>query len=296
MRPQSIQPVERVGRTLALSLITMRKSSYISKRLTDSVLGFALIATPLSFLSRPLGGTMLPSAPQTSSLGQFLESEVSTRIERVSGRHFSNSVRRQQSRDIASAVAEASYLYEVDPFLLLSMIEVESRYHTDAVGLHGEIGLMQIKPSTARWVAPSSDPLYDCDLHQVRCNVMMGARYVGHLQRKVERQRSGKDEMMAQNLASAPQFREHVLRSYNLGPAKANRLAVDRTPAADELTPYATKIAWRTDRMLRRYLASALGETPAVSPEASADLAKSNPRENRHKLSPESISTVALIH
>ncbi|CAN5628264.1 hypothetical protein BH10BDE1_BH10BDE1_10000 [soil metagenome] len=277
----------------------MRNISNISKRISDSVLGLALIATPLGFLAGPLSGddavlstesaASTPSIAQTSSLGKFLESEITGRIERVSGRRFEAAVRNQRSREIASAVAEASYLYDVDPFLLLSMIEVESRYHADAVGLHGEIGLMQIKPSTARWIAPVTDALFNCDLHEVRCNIMMGASYVGHLQQKVEKQRRNQDELTAQNLATAPQFREHVLRSYNLGPAKANRLASDRVPAAEgDPAPYATKIAWRTDRMRSRYLVAALGGeiNPPTNP--------APPKQNIKSATP-SISTVAMI-
>jgi hypothetical protein len=287
----------------------MRKSSYISKCLSDSVLGLALLATPILFLARPLSVNMMMTASVSeapasqmpssrgSSLGQFLESEIANRIERVSGRHYESLARIQRSREIASAVAEASYLYRVDPFLLISMIEVESRYHADAVGRHGEIGLMQIKPSTARWVAPIADPLYDCDLHQVRCNIMMGASYVGHIQNKVEKQRASKDDKLAQNLATAPQFREHVLRSYNLGPAKANRLAADRSPATEsDLKPYATKIASRTDRMRHRYVLAALGESPKASALTTTDAPKQGPAANKAKRTPESISTVAMIH
>lgn len=267
----------------------MRNSSYLSKRISDSVLGLVLVVTPLSFLVRPIGqGARAPveepSAVQTSSLGKFLESEISNRIERVSGQPLSPEVRSLRSREIASAIAEASYLHSVDPFLLLSMIEVESRYQADAVGLHGELGLMQIKPSTARWVTPVTDEFYGCDLHQVRCNVMMGATYVSHLQHRIAKQRNTKDEVLRESLATPPFFREHVLRSYNFGPARANRLAkeglaTERLPANEiQVTSYATKVATRTDRMKQRYLKAVLVSA-----------------EKKPRRAPESTSTVAMI-
>lgn len=271
MRPESFRGLARPGRPLALPLIIMRTITYISKTLSDSVLGVALLTLPLS-LPQPaihdvneiasFEGSYEPVQRETA-LGRFLQSEIEQRIERVSGKSFEPSLRRQMSRDIAMAVAEASYINDVDPFLLLSMIEVESRYNKAAVGLHGEKGLMQIKPSTALWVAPEKDELYACNLHEIRCNIMMGASYVGFLQRKVEKRRArAEDPEQLAELATPKLFRQHVLRSYNLGPAKANRIADERGPAMEnpenETIPYATKIGRKADRMRSRYLALAM--------------------------------------
>lgn len=239
----------------------MRKFSYIPKTLSDSFLGFALLTVPIS-LPQPSIDDRSDSAtfehrPQETVLGRFLQTEIESRIERVSGKSFTAAERASRSRDVALAVAEASYVYGVDPFLLLSMIEVESRYNVAAVGLHGEKGLMQIKPSTARWIAPIVHELYNCDLHEVRCNVMTGANYVRHIQIKTEKRRASDDDSL--ELTTPVRFREHVLRSYNLGPAKANRLASDRTPATESaVVPYATKIGKKADRMRSRYLALAM--------------------------------------
>lgn len=230
------------------------------------MLGLALMASPLAFLAGPhsvdvAGISEVTDTPEAlddapvskTSLGRFLETEIAERIERVSGKTLAKSVRIKRSREIASAVAEAAYTFDVDPFLILSMIEVESRYNTMAVGTHGEIGLMQIKPSTARWVAPVTDALWSCDLHEVRCNIMMGSHYVGHLQHKTDRLR---EELGEGELTTTASFREYVLRSYNLGPAKAKRMASNRIPATEADGPsYADKIANRADRFRHRYIA-----------------------------------------
>ncbi len=266
----------------------MRKTSYIAKTVSDSVLGIALLASPVAFLvpsnreaKAPIADTDLSenqdsplrhSAPR-NGLGSFLESEISERMERVSGRDLDDALVRSRSTEIATAIAEASFEYQVDPFLLMAMIEVESRYHVEAVGRHGELGLMQIKPSTARWIQPVTDALWGCDLHEIRCNIMSGARYVGHLQSRTEKRRG---ELLSDlGLKTSGQgvtasLREHVLRSYNLGPARANRLAAeranDREPATEieetalsVATPsYAQKIARRADRFRDRYRANVL--------------------------------------
>lgn len=50
-------------------------------------------------------------------------------------------------------VVEAAHRHEVDPRLIASVITVESRWEPDAVGSYGELGLMQILPSTGAWLA-----------------------------------------------------------------------------------------------------------------------------------------------
>ncbi|MBI4843699.1 MAG: transglycosylase SLT domain-containing protein [Nitrospirae bacterium] len=43
-------------------------------------------------------------------------------------------------------------LTDIDESLILSLIEVESKFNRTSVGNAGEIGLMQIKPSTYIWI------------------------------------------------------------------------------------------------------------------------------------------------
>ena len=234
--------------------------------MSDSVLGLALLAAPLTYLIAPMNESHVQIADQESGetssplahhqVGHFLESEIQERMERVSGKKIEAEVRMARSREIAMAIIEASETYKVDPFLLLGMIEVESRYNVHAVGTQGELGLMQIKPATAQWIAPVTDALFACDLHEVRCNIMSGARYMGHIQTRTEKRRTALLESvgLTGGLSADASVREHVLRSYNLGPAKANRLLPDRTLASEgQDAPYATKIARRADRLRDRF-------------------------------------------
>src|SRR5438270_621764 len=41
----------------------------------------------------------------------------------------------------------------IDPLFLLALIEQESQFRAEMVGGAGEIGLMQIRPQTAHWIA-----------------------------------------------------------------------------------------------------------------------------------------------
>ncbi len=57
------------------------------------------------------------------------------------------------SERISQALIEEANRHKMDPLFLMAMIEHESQFRPDALGSHGEIGLMQIKPSTASWLA-----------------------------------------------------------------------------------------------------------------------------------------------
>lgn len=54
---------------------------------------------------------------------------------------------------IATTILQESRRFSFDPLLILAVIEQESRFHPAARGTSGELGLMQLKPSTARWLS-----------------------------------------------------------------------------------------------------------------------------------------------
>ncbi|MGE0762326.1 MAG: lytic transglycosylase domain-containing protein [Bdellovibrionales bacterium] len=81
------------------------------------------------------------------------------------------------------AVLAAAAQYQMDPFFILAMMKTESRFNPEIVGRHGEIGLMQILPETAAWIAARNkiewrgkealkDPVY---------NIRLGVAYVHFL-------------------------------------------------------------------------------------------------------------------
>ena len=53
-------------------------------------------------------------------------------------------------RQFEGIVRSASYRYDVDPYLVLGMIRVESNFNAHAVSHKGAKGLMQLMPGTAR--------------------------------------------------------------------------------------------------------------------------------------------------
>lgn len=76
--------------------------------------------------------------------------------------------------------------YNVDPFLVASIINVESKYNKDATSNKDARGLMQIMPKTGEWAAESlnaenynSKLLYDPEI-----NIRFGTWYIGQLQKE----------------------------------------------------------------------------------------------------------------
>lgn len=54
---------------------------------------------------------------------------------------------------VASSVLKAAKKHKFDPFFILAVISGESSFDPYRTGTVGEIGLMQLRPSTAKWIA-----------------------------------------------------------------------------------------------------------------------------------------------
>ena len=85
--------------------------------------------------------------------------------------------------DIARAVIVEANHHGMDPMFLLAVIKTESKFDLNARGTHGEIGLMQVLPSTAAWLAPQAGVPDDFDLTDPSINVRLGATYFAQLRR-----------------------------------------------------------------------------------------------------------------
>lgn len=82
-----------------------------------------------------------------------------------------------------ASVNRWSSTYEVDPYLILAVIREESNYLPTAVSSSNAMGLMQLLPSTGKWIAESKCKLtYTADLpFDPDANIRMGTWYVSYL-------------------------------------------------------------------------------------------------------------------
>ncbi len=86
-------------------------------------------------------------------------------------------------RDI---ITQYSLENDVDPFLVVAVIRVESRFHPQAVSAKGARGLMQVMPDTGQWIAGelgiedfAPEMLYD-----PTTNLKVGTWYLALLKRE----------------------------------------------------------------------------------------------------------------
>ncbi|NLU37231.1 MAG: lytic transglycosylase domain-containing protein [Clostridiales bacterium] len=80
-------------------------------------------------------------------------------------------------------IREYSTVYQVDPFLVASIIFIESRFNPDAVSMRNAKGLMQILPSTGEWVASKLDieNFNETHLLDPETNIQIGCWYISYL-------------------------------------------------------------------------------------------------------------------
>lgn len=58
--------------------------------------------------------------------------------------------------NLYESIIEISEKYDLDPLIIIALIKVESEFR-NVVGMYGELGLVQIKPQTAQFVAQIYD-------------------------------------------------------------------------------------------------------------------------------------------
>lgn len=80
-------------------------------------------------------------------------------------------------------VRESSRHFQVDPFLTLAIIQIESNFQPQTVSKKGAIGLMQLMPETANWAVYMGGfpPVSKKDLNRPEVNIGIGCWYLSYL-------------------------------------------------------------------------------------------------------------------
>lgn len=88
-----------------------------------------------------------------------------------------------QHRDTIEAAGQE---FQVDPLLIAAVIRVESKFKEQNVSNAGAIGLMQLMPDTAQWIAGQSGIPYNnpADLAEVNLNIRLGSWYLAYLEKR----------------------------------------------------------------------------------------------------------------
>lgn len=106
---------------------------------------------------------------------------------------------------ISKAILNAANKFQIDPFLIAAVIKTESHYHPYMIGSVGEMGLMQIRPTTAQWLCRQLNLNYlgDRELKNVSFNIYLGTAYIAYLYKRYNNM-------------------WHTLTAYNMGPRNLN--------------------------------------------------------------------------
>lgn len=114
-------------------------------------------------------------------------------------------------------IEEYCALYNVDKYLVHSIIRTESFYDENAVSSKGALGLMQIMPDTGAWIAEklNLENFTKEDLFDSEKNIMMGVWYIGYLS---DRFNGNFDNMIA---------------AYNAGPTNVSKWLAEKTLSSD---------------------------------------------------------------
>ena len=77
--------------------------------------------------------------------------------------------------------------YNVEPALVWAIMREESRYKANIISSADAVGLMQVMPATARWLAPKIGiRLKDIDLTNADQNIHFGVYFLSYLQTLVK--------------------------------------------------------------------------------------------------------------
>ncbi|MBO7527827.1 MAG: transglycosylase SLT domain-containing protein, partial [Clostridia bacterium] len=88
------------------------------------------------------------------------------------------------AQEISSILWEQALKHNLDYHFVLGIITTESRFNINAKSYCGAIGLMQIMPRTAQYIAKKYKIEYDENLYDIETNIKIGVAYLSHLKKK----------------------------------------------------------------------------------------------------------------
>lgn len=84
---------------------------------------------------------------------------------------------------ISNIIYKKSEKYNIDFHFILSVITAESRFNVNAKSYCGAIGLMQLMPKTAKYIADKYKIEFT-NLYDIESNIQIGVVYLYHLKKK----------------------------------------------------------------------------------------------------------------
>lgn len=88
------------------------------------------------------------------------------------------------AKEISSILWEQALKHNIDYHFVLGIITTESRFNINAKSYCGAIGLMQIMPKTAKYIANKYNIEYNENLYDIKTNIKIGVAYLSYLKKK----------------------------------------------------------------------------------------------------------------
>lgn len=132
---------------------------------------------------------------------------------------------------LAAIITEQSKIHNIDPLLVIALIQVESTFNPNAFSNKGAKGLMQLLPDTAQYINKKTNKGIsdNSNLFDEETNIKLGTAYIEYLLNKTNG-----------NL-------EYALVAYNMGPANMFRAKREnRLPKA-----YSNKVLKEYNKLLK---------------------------------------------
>jgi soluble lytic murein transglycosylase len=163
----------------------------------------ASVAIRLNHAKELLGGSFKKTALKPNESASELSGFVT-----ATTRKFLPKAHLKHAKGISQAILEASTEFELDPLFLMAVIQNESSFNPRMKGGVGEIGLMQIRPSTAAWISGLYGIEYEGEesLYDPETNIWIGAALLDKLRNQFD--------------SSSRLY----LSAYNLGPKKLRQM------------------------------------------------------------------------
>ncbi|HPI39473.1 MAG TPA: lytic transglycosylase domain-containing protein [Pseudobdellovibrionaceae bacterium] len=121
---------------------------------------------------------------------------------------------KSRAKELSALLIQQSERKNLDPLFVMSLIKTESNFNPEALGTIGEVGLMQLRPETAQWMASKVQMPWKNkeQLKNPSYNIKMGIAYLSYLKTHFDNEAA------------------KYLPAYNAGPKKVKSLFEKNTP------------------------------------------------------------------
>lgn len=167
-----------------------------------------LLASPVLYSNTASSKSYIDERMTQKEIQAYLQRRMSDREER-------------EIRSLTKHLIRLCHETGFSPETVLALIATESSFDPEAVSGRGAIGLMQLMPETARYIAHREHLYYHkpSDLKNPKINLTIGIHYLAHLRSRFDGARE-------------------YLAAYNMGPTKFRRMRQDAGPG---YTPVAVR-------------------------------------------------------